>query len=50
MAGGYNNREIASALGVAEGTVKNHVANILQKMGARDRMVAVLNAVDSGYL
>ena len=50
MAGGYNNREIATALGVAEGTVKNHVANILSKMGARDRIIAVLNAVDSGYL
>ena len=50
MAGGYNNREIASTLGVAEGTVKNHVANILSKMGARDRMIAVLHALDSGYL
>ena len=50
MAGGFNNREIATALGVAEGTVKNHVANILSKMGARDRIIAVLNAVDSGYL
>jgi DNA-binding NarL/FixJ family response regulator len=50
MAGAYNNREIAAALGVAEGTVKNHVASILAKMGARDRMLAVLHAVDSGYL
>ena len=50
MAGAYNNREIGAALGVAEGTVKNHVASILAKMGARDRMLAVLRAVDSGYL
>ena len=50
MAGGFNNREIAGVLGVAEGTIKNHVANILSKMGARDRMIAVLHAVDSGYL
>ena len=49
MAGAYNNREIAAALGCAEGTVKNHVASILSKMGARDRMLAVLRAVDAGY-
>jgi DNA-binding NarL/FixJ family response regulator len=49
MAGAYNNREIAEALGCAEGTVKNHVASILSKMGARDRMLAVLRAVDAGY-
>jgi DNA-binding NarL/FixJ family response regulator len=49
MAGAYNNREIAAALGCAEGTVKNHVASIRAKMGARDRMLAVLRAVDAGY-
>jgi DNA-binding NarL/FixJ family response regulator len=49
MAGAYNNREIATALGCAEGTVKNHVASILSKLGARDRMLAVLRAVDAGY-
>jgi DNA-binding NarL/FixJ family response regulator len=49
MAGAYNNREIAAALGCAEGTVKNHVASVLSKMGARDRMLAVLRAVDAGY-
>jgi DNA-binding NarL/FixJ family response regulator len=50
MAGAYNNREIAAALGCAEATVKNHVASILSKMSARDRMLAVLRAVDAGYL
>jgi DNA-binding NarL/FixJ family response regulator len=49
MAGAYNNREIAAALGCAESTVKNHVASILSKMSARDRMLAVLRAVDAGY-
>jgi len=49
MAGAYNNREIAAALGCAEATVKNHVASILSKLGARDRMLAVLRAVDAGY-
>lgn len=50
MAGGYSNREIASALHVAEGTVKNHVSNILAKMGVRDRTRAVLKAAERGYL
>ena len=34
---GLSNREIGEALGVVEGTVKNHVHNILQKLGVRDR-------------
>lgn len=50
MAGGYNNREIADALGIAEGTVKNYVSNILAKMGVRDRTRAVLKALEAGVL
>lgn len=50
MAGGYNNREIAHALAIAEGTVKNYVSNILAKMGVRDRTRAVLKALDAGVL
>jgi DNA-binding NarL/FixJ family response regulator len=50
LAAGYSNREIARALFVAEGTVKNHVSNILTKMGARDRMRAVLKAAERGFL
>src|SRR6516225_8773338 len=42
MAGGYSNREIAYALGTADGTIKNHVSNILAKFGVRDRTRAVL--------
>ena len=50
MAGGYSNREIAAALGTAEGTVKNHVSSILAKFGVRDRTRAVLKALETGLL
>jgi DNA-binding NarL/FixJ family response regulator len=50
MAGGYSNREIATALGMAEGTVKNHVSSILAKFGVRDRTRAVLKALEGGLL
>jgi DNA-binding NarL/FixJ family response regulator len=50
MAGGYSNKEIANSLGVAEGTVKNHVSNILSKMGVRDRTRAVLKAFEMELL
>lgn len=50
MAGGYSNREIASAIHLTEGTVKNHVSSILSKFGVRDRTRAVLKAVDMGLI
>ncbi|HKJ15959.1 MAG TPA: response regulator transcription factor [Xanthomonadales bacterium] len=50
MAGGYSNKEIANSLSVAEGTVKNHVSNILSKMGVRDRTRAVLKAFELGLI
>ena len=50
MAGGYSNREIADALGTAEGTVKNHASSILSKLGVRDRTRAVLKALEIGYI
>lgn len=50
MAGGYSNKEIANSLTVAEGTVKNHVSNILSKMGVRDRTRAVLKAFELEWL
>jgi DNA-binding NarL/FixJ family response regulator len=50
LAGGYSNREIAQALHVAEGTVKNHTSNILSKLGVRDRTRAVLKALERGLI
>jgi DNA-binding NarL/FixJ family response regulator len=50
MAGGYSNKEIARALGTAEGTIKNHVSSILAKLGVRDRTRAVLKALEAGLL
>jgi DNA-binding NarL/FixJ family response regulator len=46
VTGGYSNREIADALGLAEGTVKNHLSTILSKLGVRDRTRAVLKAFE----
>jgi len=50
VAAGYSNREIADALHLAVGTVKNHVSNLLLKLGVRDRTRAVLRALDLGLL
>jgi DNA-binding NarL/FixJ family response regulator len=44
LADGRSNREIAGSLFLAEGTVKNHVTNVLAKLGARDRTQAALRA------
>lgn len=41
---GASNREIAEALFLSEGTVKNHVTNILGRLGLRDRTQAALLA------
>jgi DNA-binding NarL/FixJ family response regulator len=50
IARGASNREIAHSLFLAEGTVKNHVTNILGKLDARDRTQAALKAKDSGII
>ncbi|MDD5370730.1 MAG: response regulator transcription factor [Anaerolineaceae bacterium] len=50
VATGASNKEIADHLVIAEGTVKNHLTNILGKIGAQDRLQAVLRAREMGYL
>ncbi|MFL6660349.1 MAG: response regulator [Massilia sp.] len=50
MAAGFNNAEIGAALGPSEGTVKNHVSNILSKLAVRDRLRAVLRGLELGYI
>lgn len=50
MASGCSNKEISTALNKSEGTVKNHVSNLLAKLGVRDRTRAVLFAIEKGIL
>ena len=50
LAAGRSNREIAQAVFLSEGTVKNHVTSILAKLGARDRTQAALRASALGLL
>jgi DNA-binding NarL/FixJ family response regulator len=50
VATGESNKEIATSLFIAEGTVKNHITNILGKLGVRDRTQAALKAKDLGLV
>ena len=50
VATGASNKEIAATLVIAEGTVKNHVTNILGKLGVRDRTQAVLKVKELGLV
>jgi DNA-binding NarL/FixJ family response regulator len=50
IAGGASNREIAQQLVITEGTVKNHVSNILNRLSLRDRTQAALFAREQGLL
>ena len=47
---GCSNKEIAAQLSLAEGTVKNHVSNVLGKLGVLDRTQAALMARDLGLV
>lgn len=50
MASGIGNREIAAALVLSEGTVKNHVSSIFSKLDVTDRTKAVLRALAMGLV
>jgi DNA-binding NarL/FixJ family response regulator len=50
LARGHSNGEICEQLVVSEATTKTHVARILQKLGLRDRIQAVIYAYESGFV
>ncbi|HEY3052589.1 MAG TPA: response regulator transcription factor [Thermoanaerobaculia bacterium] len=50
LAGGLTNRDIATALGITEHTVKFHVNSILEKLGAESRTEAVVRAARLGIV
>jgi DNA-binding NarL/FixJ family response regulator len=50
VARGRTNKEIASALHVTEGTVKNHLTSIFSRLGVLDRTQAALKARDLGIV
>ncbi|MEV6223097.1 response regulator transcription factor [Nocardia fluminea] len=50
LATGAANREIARSLYLSEGTVKNHISSILNRLGVRDRTQAAIYAHEHGIL
>jgi DNA-binding NarL/FixJ family response regulator len=50
VATGLSNKEVADKLVIAEGTVKNHLTNILGKLGVQDRLQAVMKAKENGII
>lgn len=50
LASGCSNKEIGARLNITEGTVKNHMTNVLGKLGVLDRTQAALKARELGYL
>jgi DNA-binding NarL/FixJ family response regulator len=50
LAKGYTNAEISTGLGLGESTVKSHVQNLLNKLGARNRVSAAIYAYETGLM
>ena len=50
MSWGKRNKEMAYALGISEGTVKNHISHIFNKLEIYDRVAVVLLAIRSGWI
>lgn len=50
VAGGYSNKEIGRTLGISDGTVRNHLTDIMARFEARDRTHAVMKAIAARLL
>lgn len=50
LAGGFSNKEISNAVFLAEGTVRNYISIIFEKLECRDRTQAVLKAINAGLV
>jgi len=50
IASGLTNSEIATRLLLSESTIKTHVSKVLAKIGARDRVHAVIIAYEAGLV
>ena len=50
IAGGSTNKQISAELGMSEATVKNHMLNILERLGLLNRTHAVVTAIKKGWI
>jgi two-component system nitrate/nitrite response regulator NarL len=50
LVAGLDNRQIASHMGIAYGTVRSHVRNLMDKIGVHSRLEAVVRAGEQGYV